>query len=258
MCRITINLKKIYYINLDRKPDRKAHMEHLFAHDDRLERVRAVDGRHERAFIMENREWFRNRELDLAMDYEANPDPNKPKPDHHYYDTDTHFAIMGNALSHRKVWRKVASELENPKDCALVMQDDAIVSHLFLRDIDSILQDIPEDAKVVWLSRHKEAVGSHFRGVDFYSEPDIDGLFKRRVTNSVGELKPEENPCSLAYLVTKEGAQWLLDNSPTNSGAMDSHMNNLLHAHSIQYATYRPYMTSDNRIFFSSIFDPID
>lgn len=248
------NLQRIYYINLDRKEARRNNIERYFPDDPRLTRISAVDGTSQRHIVTEKRSFFVNDDLQRAIDYELDVNPDKTEPKYQCYRTDIHFAVMGNALSHFRTWEAAAKDLEHDSDVALIMQDDAIISDDFFVDVERIISDIPTDAKVVWLSRHSCAIGGHFVKVNFDEEPDIDALFEKRKNDTIGNLRLNCNPCSLAYLVTKEGAKWLVRSTHSVTGAMDNHMNCLLYHAGIQYATYKPYMTSDTKNFRSDIF----
>ena len=247
-------LAKVYFINLDRKPDRRKHIESYFPDDQRLIRIPAVDGLTQRHVILQERPFFNNHDLQLALDYQGSNAPDKVEPQYGCYDTDIHFAVMGNAISHVNAWKRVVQDLQDPTDVALIMQDDAIICPRMLKDMDRIIADMPKDAHVLWLSRHLWAIGGHFVKIDFDEEPDIERLFEDKTTDITGRLKDSSNPCSLAYLVTRRGAQWLLDMTPCVDRAMDYHMNTLLRRHGIHYATYRAYVTSDTKNFRSDIF----
>lgn len=250
-----VSLKNIIYINLDRKPDRNQNILNYFGNDPRLLRVSGIDGQFDRDYIVKNRHLFINRDIQLAIEHEIDENPAKIEPDYHCYNTYIHFNLMGNTLSHIKVWRQIVETLEKPNDCALVLNDDAIVSPEFFKDIDGILSDFPSDAKVVWLSRHECAIGGHFVRINFNEEPDIDKLFYAKATDTIGYLKMEVNPCAVAYLVTKTGAQFLLDHTPYVTAATDCHMNELLSRHNIHYATYKAYMTTDTKYFRSCVWE---
>ena len=247
-------LQKVYYINLDRKPDRRKNIEETFKGDSRLTRIVAVDGVSQRDIVVDKRAFFVNRDLQIAIDHELDANPDKVEPGYQCYNTHIHFAVMGNAISHVRTWEAIAADLENDDDVALVLQDDAMVWDQFFADADMIISKFPTDAKVVWLSRHEWAIGGHFVKVDFTQDPDVDALFEKKCNDTIGNLKPTCNPCSLAYLVTKKGAQWLLEKTPSVTGAMDNHMNYILYTSGIHYATYTPYVTSDTKNFRSDIF----
>jgi GR25 family glycosyltransferase involved in LPS biosynthesis len=253
-------VRKIMYINLDRRPDRKAHIERQFEGDARLERIRAVDGFLERDRILAaGRGLFTNPDVVAALDYyERDPACAGPEPAYCCYDTGIHFATMGNSLSHMEAWRRT-SELDGDDDrtCSVVMQDDTVVCPGFLAAVDDVIADMPEDAALVWLGRHVCAVGGAFVPIRFDEEPDVDALFAQRVTRLVGRLNDSSNPCSLAYVLTRKGARFLLAHTPEITRPTDWHMNHMLLVNNIHYATYKALATSSTENFRSDIFDAV-
>ena len=108
---------KIYYINLDRTPQRKLFMENQFS-KLRLNatRVSAVDGKE-----------LSKTEVDKIIDRL------KVKNEHY---TLPNLGEIGVYMSHKKVWELIANQEE---DFALVLEDDALIDDKLLEDIDSIL-----------------------------------------------------------------------------------------------------------------------
>ena len=248
-------LKKMIYINLDRRPDRRENMIKQLGNQHTIERISAIDGFLQRDYIVSQRDMFSNPCFIKAIDYYiADPTCTSPPPSYQCYDTNIHFGVMGNAMSHYQAWQKVL-ELENDTDCAVILQDDAMLVPNFYQVLNEILENIPDDAKIVSLGRHECAIGSHFVAVDFNDEPKIDELFQQRVSSTIGKLKPHTNPCSLAYVMTKAGAEFIINKTKSFHHAMDWHLNHMLMDLDIHYATYKALATSDTRNFRSDIFD---
>jgi hypothetical protein len=86
-----------------------------------------------------------------------------------------------------------------------------------------MIVNLPENAEIVNLSLHKKADGKEFIAWDFTSGSDSksendgksesDGksdseiIYSRKINEYVSVWKEECNPCSLAYLVTLQGAK---------------------------------------------------
>jgi len=108
---------KIYYINLDRSPQRKSFMENQFSKLGlNATRINAVDGKE-----------LPKDEVDEIIERL------KVKNEHY---TLPNLGEIGVYMSHKKAWELIVNQEE---DFALVLEDDALIDNKLLKDIDNIL-----------------------------------------------------------------------------------------------------------------------
>ena len=220
------NIDRIYYINLDRRPDRNIHfINECNTHKlpmDKVFRMQAIDGLNY-MFCLEECALFKRANF-----------LNLPKFNI--------LKIMGNQLSHYYILHDIVNK--NYKYCIL-LQDDAIFIPNFNKYINELIPKIPEDAEIVNIGLHKVAdcnysesweftplknsirtadeFSSKLPVTDLYGAPhrgpdsnlhwhntetnDVDKISKEVVNSHICKMKPDMNPCSLAYIVTLQGAK---------------------------------------------------
>ena len=183
------NIDRIYYINLDRRPDRNIHfINECNTHKlpmDKVFRMQAIDGLNY-IFCLEECALFKRANF-----------LNLPKFNI--------LKIMGNQLSHYYILHDIVNK--NYKYCIL-LQDDAIFIPNFNKYINELIPKIPEDAEIVNIGLHKVADGNYSESWEFNTETnDVDKISKEVVNSHICKMKPDMNPCSLAYIVTLQGAK---------------------------------------------------
>jgi GR25 family glycosyltransferase involved in LPS biosynthesis len=176
---------KFYYINLERRPDRKTHMEGQFnnAGIENYERFEALDGTKLQSYTVSVEEicLFKN------ADFKRKPNTK---------------LLIGNQLSHLRVLQKF---LYSDSNIGVVMQDDMVFCKKFGDELENVINNLPEDAEVVNVGFHKLAVYANFIPFDL-SKINTEHI-KTKVNDYVCKIKDDFNPCSSAYIVTKKGAK---------------------------------------------------
>jgi GR25 family glycosyltransferase involved in LPS biosynthesis len=227
---------KFYFINLDRRPNRNEHFlqecKKANIPDSLIHRFSAIDGtsyqftRDEvKLFDLKNvlRHWNCKR-------------------------------LMGNQLSHHYIMKDI---IKNQYKYTIVFQDDAIFKENFLEFLEKI--EIPDDAEIINIGFHKVACLAHFIGWDLKStiEDDLKILCKKRVNDHVVYLNDTTNPCSLAYIITLQGAQNMVKEFESRGfrDATDHNLNDYLKSKNIFYGVVPVLVTGDHTLP-SDIFIP--
>jgi GR25 family glycosyltransferase involved in LPS biosynthesis len=83
----------------------------------------------------------------------------------------------------------------------VVVQDDVVFCPNFLDKLQNVMNNLPENAEMINFGLYKEACFQHFVAWDF-----VETHHCEPVNKYVGRLKAEFNPCSLGYILTKQGA----------------------------------------------------
>jgi len=186
------SIDKVFFINLDRCRERKEHFyKQCEIHKipmDKVERISAIDGM-KHPFNPTEQKMFKR------ANYQLNPENITKK-------------IMGNQLSHFYTLKHIIAK--NYK-VAIVVQDDVVFRDGFVKFVTDMIVNLPENSEIVNLSLHKKADGKEFIAWDFKSESDgksdSEIIYSRKINEYVSVWKEECNPCSLAYLVTLQGAK---------------------------------------------------
>jgi GR25 family glycosyltransferase involved in LPS biosynthesis len=185
-CLLEKKLDTIYYINLDRRVDRKNHFLLECVREgvplSLVKRVKGIDGTTANYTDAENA-------MFTKADFIGGPYVKK---------------IMGNQLSHYYILKEI---VEKGKDISIIFQDDAVLKSGFMAAIERVIQALPADAEIVHFGFHKIANLSYFEQWDL--SQDLKTHIKYRVNEEICILKDENAvfPCSLAYIVTLQGAK---------------------------------------------------
>lgn len=212
------SLDRIYYINLDRRTDRKEHFLRECQREkinmDIVERFQAINGE------------------TLTLDKEE--EVLFAKCD--YRNSRHRKAIMGNQLSHYYI---LLDMLEKGYDYILVVQDDVVLRPNFNLYLEQVLDALPEDAEIVNIGMHKFAYYQYFLPLDLEDPVDSMMSCKRNINHAMCELGRFQNPCSLAYVVTRKGANNLTEHFQKNGFVygMDKNYNVYLQQKKINYAS---------------------
>jgi GR25 family glycosyltransferase involved in LPS biosynthesis len=245
-------IDKIFLINLDHRTDR---LEHFISqcHEnyipfEKIIRFSAINGKTYN---------FSEKELSMFKNSEFNT----------YLLTPHNIVkrLMANQLSHFYI----LSEMKNRGyENIIILQDDIVFRKNFINYIDQIMADIPNDAEIINLGMHKVADTSRFEPYDLSSEIFDNNIIEKQITNFVClyktfNVKPEcterVNPCSLAYIVTKNGCNNLLEHFHKNnfSHATDWSYNLYLQSKNIFYGSKYILATGNNK-FKSDVFIETD
>lgn len=186
-------LNRIYYINLDRRPDRKEHvlkqMKQQGFDMTLVERFRAIDGDQLQLTPQQKR-------MFLHSDYRR-----------HQYSS-SRDRIMANQLSHYSILQDM---VKKNYEYILILQDDVVFKKGFLKHLEKVMNNIPEDAEIVNIGSHKEAFYAHFVPMDLENEKENNIPCMNNVNDVICKIHQNTNPCSLAYIVTKKGAINLIE-----------------------------------------------
>jgi len=230
-------IDKIYYINLDRRPDRNEHFINLYnkmnIDHNKLIRYTAIDGLNYN-FSSEEYKMFEN--ADFLNDLGSIPKK-----------------IMGNQLSHYYILKNM---IDNNYNNILIFQDDVIFRDDFVEQINKLSDNIPDDAEIINFGFHKVANLSYFEKLDINDPIESMIEYKVGVNDAVCVLNNNFNPCSLAYLVTLKGATNLV-NYFNNYGfrrATDWNYQEYLVNKNINYGT-KIALCTGNPSFESDIFN---
>jgi hypothetical protein len=214
-------IEMLYFINLNRREDRKNHFlnqcvnEHLPL--DKIRRIEAIDG------LIHN---FHNNELKMFSNanFLKNPDNVIKK-------------IIGNQLSHYYILKNI---ITTNQQLAIIFQDDALLIPNFMEYIDNITSNIPEDAEVINIGLHKNAELSFSEAWDFTTNGnDFHKIGSQIINEYICKMLPTTNPCSLAYIVTLEGAKNIVKHFDENGfkSATDYNFNEYLINKDIFYSS---------------------
>lgn len=226
------NIDRMYYINLERRTDRNMHFINECTHQelpmDKVFRVNAIDGTIY-PFSMDECNLFKRANF-LNL-----PSVNILK-------------IMGNQLSHYYTLYDIVQN--NYKYC-IILQDDAIFIPNFKKYINELTSNIPDDAEIVNIGLHKVADCNYSESWDFNTTTnDVDKISKEVVNPYICKMKPDMNPCSLAYIVTFQGALNMIAyfNETGFKKATDHNFNEYLIEKDIFYSSNTILVTGNPRL----------
>lgn len=175
---------KIFYINLDRRPERNEHVKKELSKigwKGSVERISAVDGRHINEATMH--QFFTTQAIE-----QANTKYDKFIPG--YYMTK---GGMGCALSHRSIYLKVMQEHH---DCVLVIEDDVVFQDNFLHNWKQYSLSLPKNFDLAYLGYHESELTTFTNVNDDFSIPSgvVFGTFgmviHKKVVPTLIELFP--------------------------------------------------------------------
>ena len=168
-----------------------------------------------------------------------------------------HFLnIVGNCLSHYRAWEEAARQGSN--SVTLIMQDDAILISSFRQHLEEILAQLPADALALFIADHIYAVYEKFVPVDLEHQDLSTRLAQRKepITSLIAKYQDIwADHCSLAYLVTPQGATELLSYTKQNgfSRAADRYLRDVMVGLGKNYCSVRCLVTSSSELFTSDI-----
>lgn len=241
-----MNIDKIFFINLDNRVDRLEHfLNQCKIHkipDDKVERYSAING-NTYIFTNEETKLFCNADFNK---YLLTPLIHKKK-------------LMGNQLSHFNILVEMKKRNYNN---IIILQDDVILKNGFVKYIELIMKDLPTNAEIINIGIHKKANYESFEKYDLSNEKIDNDIIDKQITEFVYSYKVwnsstcyRVNPASLAYIVTKQGCDNLL-NYFSNNGFRhhtDWNYNLYLQNKNIFYGS-KYVLATGNDIFPSDVF----
>ena len=227
------HIDRIFYINLDRRPERNYHfIQQCIKNnlpEDKIQRFSAIDA---------SKHTFTNDELTMfsRADYITKPFASR---------------IMCNQLSHYYILKQIIRE--NIR-VSIVFQDDVVLKKGFVKYIDNILANLPDDVEILNFSMHEYAAYNKFVAWNLQStvEYDTSLISATKINDYICKMKPICNPCSLGYIITLQGAINLCHYFETTGflRATDHSYNDYLIQRNLFYAANSVLATSN--VFFQS------
>lgn len=231
-------ISKIFYINLSRRKDRQIHFltncQTVGIPEEKIERYEALDGKNYKPSHKE-KQMFAN------CDYK----------DRWFYNN-----ILCNQLGHYNLLLEV---VKRNYQYTLICQDDAYFRDNFIEQINELMDMIPSDAEIINIGLHSYANGKHFISWDLSksSEEDFKIIGNEKINSHLCKLKKESAKfvCSLAYIVTLQGAINLIKYFNTNgfARATDCNFNDYCIKKNIFYCSI-PILCTGNANLGSDIF----
>jgi GR25 family glycosyltransferase involved in LPS biosynthesis len=154
--------------------------------------------------------------------------------------------IIGNQLSHYKLWQHIVDE---KIPISVIFQDDVVFGPNFMERLNCVVNELPPQTEVVWIGQHMECGNAHF--VSFPLDKPMNEypfqICDRKVTEHIGHCRRGINPCSLAYIITYQGAQNLIADAQKRGfpRATDGNMNDYLEGKDIMYGTFEVLCTGN-------------
>lgn len=177
---------KIYLLNLEKRKDRLDHFINECKRENiDLNKLHVFKGLDAEKYIL------KEYEKDL---FSKNVD----------IDSYTGRACACNQLGHYYIFMDM---IKNNYETCLIFQDDSRLKKGFVKELDNIINNLPEDSEIVWIGLHKTAVLSLFE--DFPIDDDYEPYYIKNKINEneyISIYKDDINPASLAYILKKKGA----------------------------------------------------
>ena len=129
---INIMISKIYYINLDRRPDRLKHIKNelnKINYSGPIERIQGIDGRQLNINNLSN---------DLITIEGKNDALNKNKGMYYILTP----GAIGCALSHLNIYNKIIEEMSDD-NYSLILEDDIIINNNFMNKLNNYTSKMP-------------------------------------------------------------------------------------------------------------------
>ena len=229
-----MEISKFYYINLDKRPNRKEHFLAQCQREnvpiDKIQRFTALDGE---TYQFNQNELKMFEKSDMARHWFGN-------------------RIKGNQLSHYYIMKDI---VKNKYPISVVFQDDAILRNQFMEGLQNVIDNMPKNTEMLNIGFHTFASCATFVRWDLTSVDDHVKLAKQRLNKYVCVLKPGINPCSLAYILTLKGAENMVKFYEETGflRATDGNFNDYLETRGLFYGS-TPVLVTGNSDLQSDIF----
>jgi GR25 family glycosyltransferase involved in LPS biosynthesis len=160
--------------------------------------------------------------------------------------------IMGNQLSHYYILKEM---IEKKYDYIIIFQDDIVLRNNFKKELEKVMNNIPENAEIVNIAFHKFASYNQFIPWNLNQTEEEKEMAKVNINDYVCLLNETVNPCSLGYIVTFKGAKNLINHFNTIGflRATDWNYNDYLRKKNIFYGS-RLVLCTGNPNLGSDIF----
>ena len=231
-------ISKIFYINLSRRKDRNEHFlnscKNVGIPLEKIERYEALDGLTYEPSVHEKL-MFKN------CDY-----INKS-----YYNN-----IVCNQLGHYNLLKEI---IDKNYKFTIICQDDVYFRNDFIEQLNKLMENIPSNAEIINIGLHSYANGKNFIPWDLTKsfKQDYKIIGKYLLNNNLCLMKNKSSKyvCSLAYIITLEGAINLVKYFNTNGfmRATDGNFNDYCIKKNIFYCSL-PVLTTGNNNLGSDIF----
>jgi len=233
-----INVDKLYLINLERRRDRLLHFLGECKREDismsNIEIFKALDSK---TYQLKKSE---EDMFDMSI-FNQKIAHNKP--------------CICNQLSHYYI---INDMIKNKYKKCIIFQDDVRLKNSFLKDVNKVINNMPKDAEIIWIGIHKEAYGSHFEDYPLNDNVKQKDKYyvKEKINDYVCKYTNNINPCSLAYIITYNGAKNYIKFLKKNKiqYATDRIFNEYLVSKDIMYGSYEVLCTGNSR-FKSDVFE---
>jgi len=144
---------KVFYINLDRRPERRIHIEEELSragiHDEEKERIPAVDGRTLDLNCPQIRSLFSAQVLKEAQEEGVPFVPGSRMT----------RGGLGCALSHRDAYLRIQScdnnDSNDSNNGVLVLEDDVYLADRFIEKVQVLIATAPVDYDILYLGYHE-------------------------------------------------------------------------------------------------------
>lgn len=162
--------------------------------------------------------------------------------------------ILCNQLGHYYILKQI---IKNNYNYAIVCQDDVYFRKDFQMYIKGLLDNLPDNMEMITIGLHSYGCYSHFIQWDLLGSPDNDfrKMGEIKINDYVCKFKNDVNPCSLAYIVSLQGAINLVEYFDNNGfkRATDWNFNDYLSKKDIFYGSL-PLLCTGNPSLGSDIF----
>ena len=175
--------KKIYYVNLDHRQDRKEHIENeinKINFNGPVERISAAYGKKLDIELIPTTLFTKEAIEAISNKNEILNTKSMTK------------GAMGCAISHKWIYEKI---LTNDEDYVLIIEDDSIITDNFMNNLEKILEKYTE-YDILWLGYHEKVDNWKFNILD--TELDI----------------PQKIWGTFGYIINKKAAKQLIDIFP--------------------------------------------
>lgn len=207
-----MHIDKIYYINLDRRPDRDKNIQNELIkaklNNHNISKIRAYDG----------------SKLDINKipnELISNEGKETVKSDKKHYGISLTMGAIGCALSHRLIWEKIKNDPQIKT--ALILEDDITIDPDFLQKYNEVMKNLIK-FDVVFLGYHPSSIG-------YIKNRNSNDIFLR--TSKIYGL--------FGYIMTKEGAKKSLEMFPLTQ-QIDSEFAKIINNNYLDAYVIRPNM----------------
>ena len=127
--------------------------------------------------------------------------------------------------------------------------------HGFKNEINYVLDNLTKESEIIWIGLHKTGAGSYFE--DFPLDNNYNKYYvKEKINNYICKLNHDINPCSLAYIITYNGAKKYIEYIRKHGfiHATDINFRDYLLSKNIHYGSYNVLCTGNSN-FKSDVFE---